>query len=346
MKTEHSVFRSVLEQSRKLPGFTRPTRRYWCFISLIATLFGASYLSLLVLVRSWETLLFVLSLSYSLATVLAISAGHQAFHGSLLAHARRSKRLGIAIFIPLGVDGELWRLRHLRDHHPKPNSEGHDADLDNPLFFRLAPYTEHRRYHRYQHLYAPFVYSIGVLVTIFADDFRALVRESSGTSTARRTRMSAAFVARKLLFLGIWFGLPLALNPALSVLPLLAAFALATIPAAWIFLPIAAAHLNEHTSFYNAGEDEEFALLQAETTVDFAGESRFMTMLYGGLNCHLAHHLWPKVSSCHYQKLYSLLRSSNAPAELLPKNISLGRLLHSHFRFLREMGETPTTASR
>ena len=80
------------------------------------------------------------------------------------------------------------------------------------------------------------------------------------------------------------------------------------------------------------------ASLQGETTIDFAPYNWFVTQMYGGLNCHLAHHLWPNIASCHYAAMYRHLVSYSPPEFLIPKDVSILQLLASHFRFLRRMG--------
>ena len=336
--TPKSLQQSIRVQAKELCGYPLPKSAYFLFVAAVITLSLGSYSAILLLPLSPGAALIAMTLGYTSSSVLAISFGHQALHGALFSSARFSKQLGLLSFIPLGLDGELWRIRHLRDHHPKPNTKGHDEDLDNALIFRLAPYTERRRYHRFQHLYAPLVYSFGVLVTVLVEDVRSLVKEVCRNNGRTRTALAAGFIIRKAVFLAIWLGLPLLVNDNLSLLELSVCFALATIPSAWLFLPIAAAHLNEWTTFYERS-DLAFADLQAETTVDFANDSVFVTMLYGGLNCHLAHHLWPKVSSCHYQAMYELLEEIDVAGVLAPTNVSFLDLFRSHFRLLKTLGD-------
>jgi len=331
---ETLVMREIKRKAKMLPAYPRPKGSYWKWVSLGLLVFGLSYGTLLTSESSFFTLV-SLCLSYMLLAVFAISLGHQAFHGSLFESSKLNQWIGGLLFAGLGLDGTLWQLRHLRDHHPRPNTKGHDLDLDNPLFFRLAPYIELRWYHRFQHLYAPFLYSIATLITISVDDFRSLKVECRKLPIAEAVRLAGGFASRKLAFLMCWFALPLALNPSLDAGRLISMFALSSIPVGWIFLPIAAAHLNEYTEFFEQGAETSFFRTQRETTIDFCADSGFMTALYGGLNCHLAHHLWPKVAGCHYSDMYSLLDDAG---EALPLNLSIYELMKSHFRFLKAMG--------
>jgi linoleoyl-CoA desaturase len=333
----NELVREVRAKATQLMGFPHVTTSYWFFVFTVVTTAIVGYLALLQCAGSILSLVTALTVSFSATSILAISVGHQGFHGALVRSSSVNKYLGILAFIPLGVDGALWRRRHVMDHHPKPNSKGHDLDLDNPTLLRLAPYTQRRWYHGFQHLYAPFIYSAGVVFTVCIDDFRSLVPE------LRRSGISVVggFLLRKLLFVALWIVVPLALNPLLTPGLLIEGLCIATIPTAWIFLPIAAAHLNEETHFFASDSNLEFSALQGETTVDFCAHSRLMTMVYGGLNCHLAHHLWPRVAGCHYQLLYRIADDEMNGSFCAP-NLTLVGLLTSHFKLLRRLGlDTP-----
>jgi linoleoyl-CoA desaturase len=337
-RTEDDLRRKVQRWGRALRGFPNPTATYWLFIGVVVAVTCAAHLTYITYFRNAVLTYIAATVAYSGWTVLAISLGHQAFHGTLMRDPGACHLVGSVLFVPLGVDGELWALRHVRDHHPAPNTKGFDADIDNPLIFRLAPYTERRWYHRFQHLYAPFVYSIGVLYTALVDDLRAVIREASALPRDRRGRLYLRFGYRKVMFGLLWVGLPMIAGAPYSAVEYFQIMLVATMPSAWLFLPIAAAHLNEHTQFYAQQDGKSFSALQGETTIDFANRSRFMTHLYGGLNCHLAHHLWPNVASCHYGAMYDYLESLGAPEPLRPISVSFGELFASHFRFLRRMG--------
>ena len=115
-------------------------------------------------------------------------------------------------------------------------------------------------------------------------------------------------------------------------------FLIGTIPTGWLFLPIAAAHLNEQTSFITSSEDKSFSEVQAETTVDFSPHSTVVTFIYGGLNCHLAHHLFPNVASCHYAELYKALKLAAPHLAEQQRAVSFFELFCSHFRLLKQLG--------
>jgi linoleoyl-CoA desaturase len=286
--------------------------------------------------------------SFFIASILAISFGHQAFHGAVTGKMKLDKVLGAFTFIPLGVDGYLWQRRHITEHHPEPNREGFDEDIDNPTYFRLAPYTKYRWYHRYQHLYAPALYSIGLLVTITIDDIRQLTREISRLidreEFSRVITTGSRFIFFKTLWAILWVVVPMHYNSTLSLSTVLITVTTASIPVSWFFLPIGAAHLNQHTYFFNAAEKADFFTQQSETTVDFATRSVLITWLYGGLNHHLAHHLWPRIPASHYTGLMKSLQTELGTSKELVPTLSLVELYCSHFSLLKQLGAQKITS--
>ena len=77
------------------------------------------------------------------------------------------------------------------------------------------------------------------------------------------------------------------------------------------------------------------------SSLDWAPTSRVVTFVIGGLNSHVAHHLFPRVSHAHYRQI------SEAIARLATQHgvdyhcTDLPGMIAGHFRHLRRMGERP-----
>src|SRR5262249_34467217 len=52
--------------------------------------------------------------------------------------------------------------------------------------FRFSPHDPRRSFHRYQHLYAPFIYSLSTLDWVFSKDYRWLFHRSFGNKRIAR----------------------------------------------------------------------------------------------------------------------------------------------------------------
>jgi linoleoyl-CoA desaturase len=110
------------------------------------------------------------------ALLLALNIGHDAAHAAVTGNRRLDHLIQTASYTLLGVDAYLWRLRHTASHHVFPNVNGCDIDIDHNLFFRLTPNQPTRRRFRCQHIYAPFVYCLVALHTVWWQDYAYLIK--------------------------------------------------------------------------------------------------------------------------------------------------------------------------
>ena len=57
-----------------------------------------------------------------------------------------------------GLSGYVWQIRHNFSHHIFPNVYENDTDLEISNLIRLSPTQKKLPIHKYQHIYAPFIY--------------------------------------------------------------------------------------------------------------------------------------------------------------------------------------------
>jgi linoleoyl-CoA desaturase len=104
------------------------------------------------------------------------------------------------------------------------------------------------------------------------------------------------------------------------------------------------AHTVEHTHFPMPDEvtgklEDEWAIHQLKTTANFAPKNKFISWMVGGLNFQIEHHLFPKVSHIHYDKIRNIVKQ--ACAEYGVPYIEYPKMSHavvSHVNFLKQMG--------
>ena len=85
---------------------------------------------------------------------------HDALHGSYSKSPEINKALGI-LFNLIGANVYVWKMTHNRIHHTYTNIIGHDADLQvAPGMIRIHEDEPKKRIHKYQHIYAFFLYSL------------------------------------------------------------------------------------------------------------------------------------------------------------------------------------------
>src|SRR6187200_2379185 len=70
-------------------------------------------------------------------------------------------------------------------------------------------------------------------------------------------------------------------------------------------------------------------------TYDCSTNSKVLHWITGGLNTHLAHHLFPKLCHCHYLAVTRIIKEHCAEHHVNYQHYSLGDAIISHFNFLK-----------
>ena len=105
-----------------------------------------------------------------LAMLVAVNLGHDAAHEAVFRAVCFSPAtarwlyawLGRAVALPLGIDSEYWRVRHVEFHHAFTNIAWLDLDLEESFLLCQTPFQISRRHHRYQYLYWPLLVGLGL----------------------------------------------------------------------------------------------------------------------------------------------------------------------------------------
>ncbi len=297
---------------------------------------------------AWQKL--ALANLYGLSVLfVAVNVAHDAAHDALTQRPALNRVAQTLIFMLLGADAYLWRLRHVKSHHTFPNVNGCDIDIDNTTFLRLSPNQPWRPYHRWQHLYAPVIFWLADVHTVFWQDFVYLRKDRLANMTNIRHPAYAylLFVAGKLGYLGIVLVVPLVVLP-LPWWQVVGGVLMMTFVSSVAFvLLLIGTHFAEETLFpeydahgYIAHDWAVHALL---TSIDWSPTSVFATLLAGGANAHAAHHLFPTVSHVHYAALTPIVERTAAEFGIRYNKTTLGQLVASHFRFLKRMGMPPAS---
>jgi linoleoyl-CoA desaturase len=75
-----------------------------------------------------------------------------------------------------------------------------------------------------------------------------------------------------------------------------------------------------------------------KNTIDYSRNSRLANLLFGGLNTHLVHHLFPSVCHAHYIALSDILEEAAREYDIPYRAVTMPRAVASHFRLLARMG--------
>ena len=326
-------------------------RRLWGKAALFAGLGALSYGALLTLSLPPAALL-ALAVVFGLSSLLlGINVAHDAAHDSLTPYPRLNRALQYAIFCLIGVDGRLWRLRHVKSHHVFPNVEGCDADIDHNGLIRLSPSHPRRWYHGLQHLYAPLLYLLVNLHSIFVQDFVYLRKDRLANMVGLRPTRSELlkFFLAKAIYFTVSLGLPLLLIDLPWWQILIGYLVVTGMTSLTFVMLLIGTHFAEEARFPAVGPDGRLEGDWAEhaiaTALDWAPDSRLAAFLVGGANTHAAHHLFPKISHVHYADLAPIIRATARKYGLVVRETSFAGMLRSHLRFLRRLGRVEAPAA-
>ena len=176
------------------------------------------------------------------------------------------------------------------------------------------------------------------------DDFRDVLRGRIGAHRIPRPRGGElfVFVAGKAIFFASAFAIPMLFHPVWVVLLFycIAASVLGIV----LSVVFQLAHCVEEADFPlprsdNGRMENAWAVHQAETTVDFARNSRVAAWLLGGLNFQIEHHLFPLICHVHYPAISKVVQATCREFGVrYTVHDSVWAGLTSHFRWLRQMG--------
>lgn len=109
------------------------------------------------------------------ASGMGMAVMHDANHGAYSKNKFVNRMLGRSIYL-VGGSKFTWIVQHNVLHHTYTNIYGMDEDIDDKPILRLSPHGKLSFIHRYQHIYAPFIYSLATLGWTLNKDFKQLIR--------------------------------------------------------------------------------------------------------------------------------------------------------------------------
>jgi linoleoyl-CoA desaturase len=242
-------------------------------------------------------------------------------------------------FAVLGVDGALWRDRHIRLHHHVVNLPGTGIDADSVTLIRLAPDKPWHSWHRLQPLYAPLLYMVGHASLVWIEDMAGL---RAARAEARREFKGhgaiAVFLGGKAVHIALFLLLPwLALRPTLPALAL-GYFLASSLVALCFVILVVGTHVSDLADFpapdAAGGVAHDWATHQVATSVDWSPTSAFAVRLSGGANAHVAHHLCPGHSHRHMEAVSRIIAQTAAEHDLPYRVTTFRGMVRGHWRHL------------
>lgn len=296
----------------------------------------------------WINMLLWSFMGFALAGI-GMSVMHDANHNAYSANPKTNYLLGHTLNM-LGGSVFTWKIQHNILHHTYTNVVHMDDDIDDKLVMRFSPHTKVKWYHKFQFVYAFFFYGILTMYWALAKDFVQFFQYTR-EGVNKNTRQQNAFtlfkiILFKIIYFSVFFVIPIAFLgipwgahlAGYLIMQFIAGLVLTTI--------FQLAHTVEETS-YPLPDDERniennWAVHQLNTTVNFARSNKFISWYVGGLNFQVEHHLFPTICHVHYPEIAPIVKAT-AEEFGVPylENITFTEALGSHVRTLQRFGKLP-----
>lgn len=283
---------------------------------------------------------------------IGLSVMHDACHGAYSSKKWVNNVIGYSMNL-IGANSFNWKIQHNVLHHSFTNVHEEDEDISPRGALRLTPHSDWKRIHRYQHIYAWFLYGLMTIVWLFVKDFTRIVKYDKN-GLAKKLNMSIrrewiVLIISKLVFVGYMFVIPVVFTSLLwwqVLIGILLMHFIAGFMLAIIFQP---AHVIEGTEFPLPDEsntlENNWAVHQLATTTNFGNRSKWFSWYVGGLNFQIEHHLFPNICHVHYRRIAEIVRATAAEYGLPYKTSrTFMSAVLGHARLLKQLGMKPIPA--
>jgi linoleoyl-CoA desaturase len=263
----------------------------------------------------WVNLILWSIMGFGMAGI-GMSIMHDANHGSYSKSKKINSILGYLIHL-IGGSATNWKLQHNVLHHTYTNISGMDEDLDSDPLMRFSPDQKRKKFHRFQHIYAWFLYGLMTISWALDKDFLQLFRyKRKGLLNLQKINFSKALtflIFSKIFYYGYVLVIPLIFASSwwtalvgFFIMHFIAGFVLAIV--------FQCAHVVENADYPKPQEsgnmEHNWFAHQLHTTSNFAHKARLFSWYVGGLNFQVEHHLFPNICHVHYRKLSPIVKKT------------------------------------
>lgn len=273
-------------------------------------------LILTVFESAWTTMIMWALMGFGMAGI-GLSVMHDANHNAYSNNKTINVLIG-KVMLCLGGNDTNWRVQHNVLHHTYTNVSGMDEDIDSGILMRFSPEQKRRSGHRYQFIYAWFLYGLMTLMWVISKDYKQYARYKERdlfkTQGLSNRQVLTEMILSKVAYFIIFLGLPIIFNPVAwwqTILFFLLMHFIAGLVLAMIFQP---AHVVPESSFPAPDEtgsiENDWAVSQLLNTANFAPKARLFSWYVGGLNYQIEHHLFPNICHVHYRKIAKIVRET------------------------------------
>ena len=312
----------------KAEGLLERARGYYAVVGAVLVLALAGCAAgMLLLGESWLQLLIAAALGVIFTQIAFVA--HEAGHKQILAGGAASTRLARLLAGVVGLSFSWWDSKHSR-HHGNPNQVGKDPDIEvDTISFLPSDAAEARGLRRWitrrqGWLFFPLLTLEGL--NLHLHSARHLL--SRRPTTRRFTEMSLILGRTALLA-----------APALLLPPPPRAACFLAVQVAVFGVCMGASFAPNHKGMPVVARSArlDFFSKQVRTSRNIAG-GWWATLLYGGLNHQIEHHLFPSMPRPHLARAREIVREHCTRLEVPYAEVPLPRSYLIVVRHLNEVG--------
>ncbi len=274
-------------------------------------------------------------------TFLLLNIAHDSNHNAISRRPAVNKTLNY-IFDLCGISSYMWRILHHRGHHSCINLHGEDDAIEGRGLFRFTPHDPVAPMHRFQHIYALFLYALFSLEYVFVRDFQSFFFPAHDyiKRTSHPLREYMTLFAGKAFYLSYMLVLPIFVMKERPLLVAGSFFLVHLVVGLSVVLVFQTTHVIEDTYFpLDRDEFENGVYHVFATTADYATENPIVGWLVGGLNHHVAHHLCPYVCHTHYAPLSRIIKQTAAEFGVpYREHRTMSGAVWHHLALLKQLG--------
>lgn len=258
---------------------------------------------------------------------------HDASHMVMFKNPKLNHIIGfISYDVLLGLSYINWVKNHVIGHHIHCNINDLDPDL-NASPIRLCDSQKYEWYHKYQNIYSYILYCF-LHTTIFINDIVSL-------KSNMIDKFKIINCVGKIIHISLFIMLPMYIYDTWTTLYYYLVSHL--IGSYFISLVFQISHISNENKF---DLNRDFATNQIETTHDYSVRSKWITLLTGGLNFQVIHHLLPNVSQIYYLELYDIVDEiCQKHGKIYTKSGTIIGALKCHFQQIYDMSNSASFIS-
>ncbi|CAB1113975.1 unnamed protein product [Ectocarpus sp. CCAP 1310/34] len=219
-----------------------------------------------------------------------------------------------------GANLTSWHYQHVVGHHIYTNVFGADPDLPETAEGdprRLVHRQKNASMYKYQHLYLPPLYGILGLKFRIQDLTGTFFGKTNGpvrVNPISLYRWAEMWTSK--VFWALWrICLPLAFFEGVNTPLMFTALFLVSewMTGYYLAFNFQVSHVSTECDYPLGAEakdmiEDEWAVSQVKSCVDYAHGSKLVTFLSGALNYQVTHHLFPGVSQYHYPAIAPIIK--------------------------------------